>query len=72
MKHTPLHIRARLILDAFGSDRVVFGGDWPVCLLGALLKRWVELLTQIIASRPAAEQEKLWSANALKHYALKV
>jgi len=59
-------------LDAFGPDRVVFGGDWPVCLLGAPLKRWVEFLTQIIASRPAAEKEKLWSANAIKHYSLKV
>ncbi|MBI3878179.1 MAG: amidohydrolase family protein [Verrucomicrobia bacterium] len=59
-------------LDIFGPDRVVFGGDWPVCLLGAPLKRWVEFLTQIIAARPAAEQKKLWSANALKHYSLKV
>lgn len=59
-------------LDAFGPDRVVFGGDWPVCLLGAPLKGWVEFLTQIIAPRPAAEREKLWSANAIKHYALKV
>ena len=59
-------------LDTFGPDRVVFGGDWPVCLLGVPLKRWVEFLTQIIAPRPAAEKEKLWSANALKHYALKV
>ena len=21
-------------LDVFGPDRVMFGGDWPVCLLG--------------------------------------
>ena len=59
-------------LDSFGPDRVVFGGDWPVCLLGAPLKRWVEYLTQIIAQRPAGDQRKLWSGNAVKHYALKV
>jgi L-fuconolactonase len=59
-------------LDTFGPDRVVFGGDWPVCLLGVPVKRWVEFLTQIIAPRPAAEREKLWSANAIKHYALTV
>ncbi len=57
-------------LDSFGPDRVVFGGDWPVCLLGAPLQRWVEFLTQIIARHPATEQRKLWSGNALKHYAL--
>ena len=59
-------------LDAFGPDRVVFGGDWPVCLLGAPLQRWVEYLTQIISPRPAADRRKLWAGNALKHYALKV
>jgi L-fuconolactonase len=57
-------------LDAFGPDRVVFGGDWPVCLLGAPLKGWIGFLTEIIATRPAADREKLWSANAIKHYAL--
>ena len=59
-------------LDAFGPDRVVFGGDWPVCLLGASLRRWVDLLGQIIASRPAADQKKLWSENASKFYGLKI
>ena len=59
-------------LDAFGPDRVVFGGDWPVCLLGATYQEWVRMLRQIIAARPAEQQRKLWSANALRHYALKV
>ncbi len=59
-------------LDTFGPERVVFGGDWPVCLLGAPLKRWVEFLAQIIATRPAADQQKLWAENALKFYALNV
>lgn len=59
-------------LDAFGPDRVVFGGDWPVVLLGASLRRWVEMLGQIIASRPVADQRKLWSENALKFYGLKL
>lgn len=58
-------------LDAFGPDRVVFGGDWPVCLLGATYQQWVTMLRQIIASRPADQQRKLWSANALRYYALK-
>jgi L-fuconolactonase len=59
-------------LDAFGPDRVVFGGDWPVCLLGAELKRWIDFLREIIRTRPAADQEKLWSANAIRHYSLKL
>jgi predicted TIM-barrel fold metal-dependent hydrolase len=59
-------------LDSFGPDRVVFGGDWPVCLLGGTLSGWVEMLTKIIAGRPAEDRKKLWSANAIKHYELKV
>jgi L-fuconolactonase len=57
-------------LDAFGPDRVVFGGDWPVCLLGAPLNDWISALTTIIEKRPAADQEKLWSGNAKSVYRL--
>jgi L-fuconolactonase len=59
-------------LNAFGPDRVVFGGDWPVCLLGAPLAEWVAALREIVSQRPAEEQRKLWSGNALKFYGLTV
>ena len=59
-------------LDAFGPDRVFFGGDWPVCLLGSPVRGWVDALKQIVSSRPASEQRKLWSANAIKFYGLSV
>jgi predicted TIM-barrel fold metal-dependent hydrolase len=59
-------------LNAFGPDRVVFGSDWPVCLMGGTLQKWVEMLTQIIADRPAAERQKLWSSNAATFYRLQV
>ena len=58
-------------LDTFGLDRVVFGSDWPVCLLGGPLKTWINMLAQIINSRPNADQQKLWSGNAIRHYGLK-
>ena len=59
-------------LDAFGPDRVVFGGDWPVCLLSASYQKWVQMLRQIISSRSHAHQKQLWSGNALRHYGLHV
>lgn len=58
-------------LDSFGPDRVVFGGDWPVCLLRSTYRQWVEALLAIISNRPEAEQRKLLHDNAVKHYALK-
>ena len=57
-------------LDAFGPDRVFFGGDWPVCLLGSPLHGWVDALKQIVSSRSAGDQRKLWSENAAKFYRL--
>lgn len=59
-------------LDAFGPDRVMFGGDWPVCLKRAKLIEWVDALKQIVAARPAAEQRKLWSENAKAFFSLEV
>jgi predicted TIM-barrel fold metal-dependent hydrolase len=57
-------------LDAFGPQRVVFGSDWPVCLMGSPLAEWVAALRQIIAERPAAEQRALLAENARRFYGL--
>ena len=58
-------------LDTFGPDRVMFGGDWPVCLGSATLAQWVEALKQIVASRKAEQQRKLFHDNAVRFYGLK-
>ena len=57
-------------LDAFGPDRVVFGGDWPVCLLGAPFGAWAAAVREIIAGRPEADQRKLLHDNAVALYGL--
>jgi L-fuconolactonase len=58
-------------LSAFGPDRVMFGGDWPVCLLGASYAQWVKALQEIVADRKTDEQRKLFHDNAVKFYGLK-
>ena len=55
-------------LDAFGPDRVVFGGDWPVCRLGGELAAWVAALRQIVQSRPEVQQRQLLHDNAQRLY----
>ncbi len=57
-------------LDAFGPDRVIFGGDWPVCLLGASYRGWVEALRAIVSNRPLEHRKKLFSENAIRFYAV--
>ena len=55
-------------LGAFGPDRVVFGGDWPVCRLVANYKQWVDALKEVISERPYEEQLKLLHNNAERLY----
>jgi len=55
-------------LAVFGPDRVVFGGDWPVCTLVASYREWATALREIIAHRPEAEQRKLLHDNAARFY----
>lgn len=57
-------------LDEFGPDRVMFGGDWPVCTLTASYAQWVNALKQIVAHRPLDEQRKLFHDNAQRFYNL--
>ncbi len=58
-------------LAVFGPDRVMFGGDWPVCTLAATLRQWVEALREIVRDRPRAEQKKLFHDNAVSFYGLR-
>jgi predicted TIM-barrel fold metal-dependent hydrolase len=57
-------------IDCFGWDRVMFGGDWPVCTLAATYKQWVEALKEIIKDRKEEERKKLFHDNAAKFYGL--
>lgn len=57
-------------LEAFGPDRVMFAGDWPVCTRGAPLRAWIEALQTIVAARPLEERRKLFHDNAVKFYGL--
>ncbi len=57
-------------LDTFGPDRVMFGGDWPVCTLAATYRQWVEALKVIVKERKEEEQRKLFHDNAVKFYGL--
>ena len=58
------------VLDTFGEDRVVYGGDWPVVLNASSYKRWYDTLDQITASRSETFKRKLWNTNAKRFYRL--
>jgi L-fuconolactonase len=56
------------VLDTFGPDRVMFGGDWPVCTLAATYRQWVEALRAIVATRSQDDRRKLFHDNAATFY----
>ncbi len=58
------------VLAAFGEDRVVYGGDWPVVLLGASYRRWVETLDALTTHLSPEAKRKLWAGNAKRFYRL--
>lgn len=57
-------------VEAFGFDRILFGGDWPVCTLAIRFDRWVSLLDEVMASVGDPERRKFWRNNAMRVYRL--
>ena len=67
---TPNDLRPffEVVYNAFGEDRVMYGGDWPVVLLASPYKRWYETLDELSASLPDTAKRKLWAENARRVY----
>lgn len=56
--------------EAFGTNRLMFGSDWPVSLVAASYEQWVEILTEYLSDFSVAEKAKFWGKNAKKFYNL--
>jgi len=59
-----------VIVEAFGPDRLMFGSDWPVCLVGTSYKGWADLVRQNISSFSLSEQANIMGGNAVRIYNL--
>jgi L-fuconolactonase len=72
-KWTPQQFRPffDVVLKAFGSDRLMFGSDWPVCLLSATYPQTKQLVTDAISDLSSEEQQKILGLNAMSFYGLK-
>jgi len=60
-----------VVLDAFGPERLMFGSDWPVCLLAASYRQVVQLVEDYVRSNLAARSGDIFGANAMRFYSLK-
>ena len=59
------------VLEAFGPARVMFGSDWPVCLLAASYERVVDTARELTADLTAIEQARVFGGTAIETYGLR-
>ena len=64
----------RHALDVFGPERLLFGSDWPVCLVAASYERVVRAATEALATAglAPADQAGVFGTNAVRLYRLDV
>ena len=59
-----------VVLDAFGPQRLMFGSDWPVCLVACDYGRWHKLVSGWVDSLTADEQARILGLTAIEAYGL--
>ncbi|MFM9838230.1 MAG: amidohydrolase family protein [Cyclobacteriaceae bacterium] len=59
-----------VVFDAFGTDRVMYGSDWPVCLVAASYQQQLNIITNYLSSFSVSDQEKIMGGNAIHFYKL--
>ena len=61
-----------IVFDAFGTDRLLIGSDWPVCRLAGPYKQIMEVVIDYIRTFPDQDKKKILGENAIKAYDLKL
>ena len=65
-----IHPYMDTVLEAFGSKRILFGSDWPVCLVAGNYSKIKKLTTDFISQLSQIEQNSIMGNNAIEFYNL--
>lgn len=57
-----------IVFEAFGENRILFGSDWPVCLLAASYQEVYHLIIDYTANFSLEQRDKLFGGNAERIY----
>lgn len=60
-----------VVFEAFGPERLMFGSDWPVCLLAASYAQVKRVVEDYVRKNSAGNQEMIFGGNAARFYGLK-
>jgi L-fuconolactonase len=58
------------VFESFGIDRIMFGSDWPVCLLAGSYARVKAVIDDYTRELPSEAKEKIFGLNAARFYGL--
>ena len=58
------------VLEAFGTDRVLYGSDWPVCLVAGTYENVLSIVTNFVQQLSPTEQRNILGLNAVRFYNL--
>ena len=59
-----------VVFEAFGTDRLMFGSDWPVMLLSGIYVQWKSLLEKYMENFVEEDRLKVLGENAITFYNL--
>lgn len=60
-----------VVFETFGEDRLMFGSDWPVCLLAGSYNDIQDVLETYLTNQSEETKQKLWATNACNFYKIK-
>lgn len=59
------------VIQCFGKERLMFGSDWPVCLLAGSYEDALKIVEYRLGNFTEQELKGFWGDNAVKFYGLK-
>jgi L-fuconolactonase len=65
---TEFHRYLDVVLDAFGSNRLMIGSDWPVCTLSGEYEAVMKIVIGYIEKLPLAAQAEILGDNCARFY----
>lgn len=59
-----------VVFESFGPGRLMFGSDWPVCLLGGSYAQVKQIIDDYTQSLSTSDKDKIFGGNAIRFYGL--
>ena len=69
-KHEDFKPYLDVVVESFGIKRIMYGSDWPVCLVAASYDKMFNIVKDYFSTFSSAEQTMFFGANAIRFYNL--